>query len=130
MRLMKTDLQFTAVLEAIMKIRLGLLSVLVVLAPGADALRAQEPDGIFPFEYETIRLDNGLKAYLIHAGAPGQVAYVSLVRTGARDEVEEGRTGFAHFFEHMMFRGTAKYPDYDGVTERMGAARNAGTTTT
>ena len=110
-----------------MKIRLGLLSVFAVLAQGAGALLAQESNGIFPFEYETVRLDNGLKVYLIHAGAPGQVAYVSLVRTGARDEVEEGKTGFAHFFEHMMFRGTEKYPDYDGVTERMGAARNAGT---
>jgi zinc protease len=48
-----------------------------------------------------------------------------MVRTGARDEVEEGKTGFAHFFEHMMFRGTKKYPNYDGITESVGAARNA-----
>jgi zinc protease len=47
------------------------------------------------------------------------------VRTGSRDEVEPGRSGFAHFFEHMMFRGTEKYPNYDGVTSSMGAARNA-----
>jgi zinc protease len=49
------------------------------------------------------------------------------VRTGARDEVEEGRTGYAHFFEHMMFRGTERYPNYDEVTSRIGAARNAST---
>jgi zinc protease len=48
-----------------------------------------------------------------------------MVRTGSRDEVEAGKSGFAHFFEHMMFRGTEKYPDYDGVTSRLGAARNA-----
>jgi zinc protease len=72
-------------------------------------------------------LDNGLRVYLVHAGSPGMLAYASVVRTGARDEVEEGVTGFAHFFEHMMFRGTEKYPNYDGVTESFGAARNANT---
>jgi zinc protease len=59
------------------------------------------------------------------AARPGQIAYVSMVRTGSRDEVEPGRSGFAHFFEHMMFRGTEKYPTYDAVTAAMGAARNA-----
>jgi zinc protease len=34
--------------------------------------------------------------------------HVNMVRTGSRDEVEPGRSGFAHFFEHMMFRGTER----------------------
>ncbi|HEX9887322.1 MAG TPA: pitrilysin family protein [Longimicrobiales bacterium] len=97
------------------------LSTLLLPAPS----HAQDQDGIFPFPWERMDLDNGLRAYLIRAGAPDQIAYVSMVRTGARDEVEEGRTGYAHFFEHMMFRGTDKYPNYDGVTESIGAARNA-----
>jgi zinc protease len=82
---------------------------------------------VFPFPYEAIELDNGLRAYLIKAGAPGQLAYMSIVRTGSRDEVEPGRSGFAHFFEHMMFRGTEKYPHYDEETTKMGAFRNAST---
>ena len=82
-------------------------------------------DSVFPFETRLVTLDNGLHAYLIRAGAPGEVAFVSNVRTGSRDEVEEGRTGYAHFFEHMMFRGTEKYPDYDEATSSIGAARNA-----
>ncbi len=97
------------------------LTILLAAAGTADAQR----DRIFPFDYQVLRLDNGFTAYLIQAGAPGQIAYVSMVRTGSRDEVEEGKSGFAHFFEHMMFRGTEKYPDYDGVTAAMGAARNA-----
>jgi zinc protease len=102
----------------------GLLAVLAVAViawnrPAADG------GGIFPFEYEQVRLENGFTAYLIDAGAPGQIAFVTMVRTGSRDEVEPGRSGFAHFFEHMMFRGTEKYPDYDGMTSRIGAARNA-----
>ena len=84
-----------------------------------------EEKKIFPFEYRQIQLENGFKAYLIKAGAPGQIAYVTVVRTGARDEWEPGRSGYAHFFEHMMFRGTAKYPFYDEITSRMGAMRNA-----
>jgi zinc protease len=53
-----------------------------------------------------------------------------MVRTGSRDEVEPGRSGFAHFFEHMMFRGTERYPDYDGVTSSMGAAGTRSRATT
>ena len=97
------------------------------LCLAAASAPAQSGTDIFPFETRTFELDNGLLTYLVHAGSPGMLAYVSVVRTGAREEVEEGVTGFAHFFEHMMFRGTEKYPNYDGVTESFGAARNANT---
>ncbi len=103
-----------------MKLMIGVAFLLAL----AGSAAAQQEEGIFPFDYRLVELENGFKAYLIKAGAPGQIAYVSMVRTGSRDEVEEGKSGFAHFFEHMMFRGTDKYPDYDGVTSSMGAARN------
>ena len=53
-----------------------------------------------------------------------------MVRTGSRNEVEPGFSGYAHFFEHMMFRGTAKYPTdaYNDVIKRLGADSNAFTT--
>jgi len=102
-----------------------LLKLALVLALAAPAAAQQGSDGIFPFEYQMVQLDNGFKAYLIDAGAPNQIAYVSMVRTGSRDEYEPGKSGFAHFFEHMMFRGTEKYPNYDAATTEMGAARNA-----
>ena len=100
-----------------------LLTMLLSGLPAAAG--AQATEGIFPFPYHMVRLDNGFTAYVIPAGAPGQIAFVSMVRTGSRDEVEPGKSGFAHFFEHMMFRGTERYPNYDGVTAAMGAARNA-----
>lgn len=50
-----------------------------------------------------------------------------MVRTGSRDEWEPGKSGFAHFFEHMMFRGTEKYPNYDQVISEIGAKANAWT---
>jgi zinc protease len=102
-------------------------AAIVVAAVSGPPARAQQPSRTFPFPYETFVLENGFRTYLIKAGAPGQIAYVSIVRTGSRDEVEPGKSGFAHFFEHMMFRGTEKYPNYDAETTKMGAFRNAST---
>jgi zinc protease len=101
-------------------ILLPLLGLMLLNSPGAEKKT-------FPFSYKLVQLENGFKAYLIKAGAPGQIAFVTVVRTGARDEPEPGRSGYAHFFEHMMFRGTAKYPNYDDVTSKIGAMRNAST---
>jgi zinc protease len=52
------------------------------------------------------------------------------VKTGSRNEVEPGKSGFAHFFEHMMFRGTKAYPPekYQAIVTRSGASQNAYTT--
>ena len=52
------------------------------------------------------------------------------VQTGSRNEVEKGKSGFAHFFEHMMFRGTEKYPSdaYTNMLKNAGASTNAYTT--
>ncbi len=94
-----------------------------------SAAGAGQEGKIFPFDYKLVQLPNGFKAYLIKTDSAGQISYVTVVRTGAREEWEPGRTGFAHFFEHMMFRGTEKYPDYDAITTRIGAFRNASTST-
>ena len=85
---------------------------------------------IFPYTYTREVLPNGLTVYMIPMESPGLVAYYSIVRTGSRDEVERGKSGFAHFFEHMMFRGTKKYPGnvYDSLLTGIGASRNAYTT--
>lgn len=101
---------------------LGLLPI--ALAQTASAAT------IFPYPYQQETLPNGLKAIVIPMTSPGLVAYYSVVRTGSRDEVEPGKSGFAHFFEHMMFRGTKKYPgpEYDRIVTGMGAHSNAATT--
>lgn len=93
------------------------------------AVTAQDGQRVFPFDYETVELKNGFRAYLVTAPTPGQIAVVSFARVGGRDEVDPGKSGFAHFFEHMMFSGTRRYPDYDGETTKMGAFRNASTST-
>ncbi len=92
----------------------------LLLAPAARA-------EIFPYPTRVETLDNGLKVIVVPMSSGGLVSYWSIVRTGARDEVEPGRTGFAHFFEHMMYRGTEKYPAevYNGITTKIGADTNA-----
>jgi len=107
-----------------------LLTVLVgmlILATAGSAIPAGK---VFPYTYEVKKLDNGLTVILIPMESPGLVAYYSIVRTGSRDEWEPGHSGFAHLFEHMMFRGTEKFPGpvYDSLMTAMGANANAYTT--
>jgi zinc protease len=85
---------------------------------------------IIPFPTETQTLPNGLTTVVVPMPSDGLVAYWSIVRTGSRDEYEEGRTGFAHFFEHMMFRGTERFPSeaYNRIITTIGADANAYTT--
>lgn len=93
-------------------------------------LKADKEDSFFPYNVHKKVLENGLTVYAIPSPTQGIVSFYSIVRTGARDEWEDGYSGFAHFFEHMMFRGTKKYPGnvYDSLTIAMGANANAYTT--
>jgi zinc protease len=86
-----------------------------------------EAAGIFPYKYTEYALDNGLRVVLIPMQGSGTISYYSVVRTGSRDEYEPGHSGFAHFFEHMMFRGTKTYPGnvYDSLITSLGADANA-----
>ena len=83
--------------------------------------------GIIPYEAHVETLDNGLKVIVMPMEGTGLVAYWSIARVGSRDEVEEGRSGFAHFFEHMMFRGTENFPAarYNEVLTSIGANGSA-----
>ena len=88
---------------------------------------ASQAEDIFPFPVHQQTLENGLNTVVIPYDSPGTIAFYLVVRSGSRDEVEEGHSGFAHFFEHMMFRGTENYSsdDYNDVLKRMGADTNA-----
>jgi zinc protease len=49
------------------------------------------------------------------------------VNTGSRNEIEPGKSGFAHLFEHLMFRGTEKFSAeaYNQALKNAGADSNA-----
>lgn len=114
--------------------RQGLVLVfLALLAPRALSQEAKpkpQAEPIFPYRTKATTLDNGLTVYSVPFDSPGVLAYYTVVRTGSRNEIEPGLSGFAHFFEHMMFRGTEKYPqdEYQRVVKALGADANAFTT--
>jgi zinc protease len=67
------------------------------------------------------RLENGLTLLVLEDHTFPLVSVQMLYRVGARNEVT-GRTGLAHFLEHMAFRATESFPD----TEVVSAIYNAG----
>ena len=84
---------------------------------------------IFPYPIYQNKLANGLNVVTVPFDSPGLAAFYIVVRVGSRNEVEQGVTGFAHFFEHMMFRGTDNYSreEYNAVLKMTGASANANT---
>ncbi len=106
--------------------QLVLLSLIPMLIAGT-AVAGPPAERFFPYAFEDYTLDNGFNSVLIPMKGSGLVAYYTVVRTGSRDEWEPGKSGFAHFFEHMMFRGTEKYPadEYNRLVSEMGADANA-----
>src|SRR5690348_3269259 len=83
--------------------------VTATVAAQSASTAAPQPKA-FPYEMTETKLDNGLRVVVIPTGTGGMFALYGVVGTGSRDEVEAGHSGFAHFFEHMMFRGTKKFP--------------------
>jgi zinc protease len=85
---------------------------------------------IFPYDYKVVELENGLKVVSIPLPNPNIISYYTIVRSGSRNEIEPGKSGFAHFFEHMMFKGTENMSpeEYDNFLSEIGAGTNAYTT--
>src|SRR4249920_2955005 len=85
---------------------------------------------LLPFRATETTLANGLRVIVVPTGFPNLVSLQIPVLTGSRNEVEPGKSGFAHFFEHMMFRGTPTLtPDqYNAIITQAGARQNAYTT--
>ncbi len=104
---------------------------LLALAAGPIVTPAVAQDSrIFPYETHVRDLDNGLRVIVVPTDYPEIVSLYIPVSVGSRNEVEPGKSGFAHFFEHMMFRGTEAYPTerYREALKNAGADQNAYTT--
>jgi zinc protease len=85
---------------------------------------------IFPYPYVQEDLPNGLRLITIPTDYPNIVSIFIVVGAGSRNEIEPGKSGFAHLFEHLMFRGTPEFPPdkYQATLTDAGAASNAFTT--
>jgi zinc protease len=89
-------------------------------ATAADSAAPKPPD----LAVEAYALSNGLKVALHRDPLIPHVTVVVAYHVGSKNE-KAGRTGFAHFFEHMMFRGTKNVPNYDIPLQEAGATSNA-----
>lgn len=100
---------------------------LAALACAMPAAMAATANDLLPFKATEKTLPNGLKIIVVPTGFPNIVSVQIPVQTGSRNEVEPGKSGFAHFFEHVMFRGTKQYPPekYQQIITRAGARQNA-----
>jgi zinc protease len=108
----------------------GSLAALAISVPAfAEPAAKPAPAGsdVLPFKALEKQLPNGLKVIVVPTGFPNLVSVTIPVQTGSRNEVEPGKSGFAHFFEHMMFRGTKAYPPekYQDIITKAGARQNA-----
>jgi zinc protease len=82
---------------------------------------------IFPYSYKIDDFPNGLRLVTIPTSYPNLVALYIVVGVGSRNEVEAGKSGYAHFFEHLMFRGSENFTaaQRDDILKRAGADANA-----
>ena len=111
------------VMESCGKICLG---GLLGLALVATAAAAADLDVEIP--YESFTLDNGL-TLIVHEDHKAPIVAVNIwYHVGSKNE-KLGRTGFAHFFEHLMFNGSENFDDdYFQIMARIGATDLNGTT--
>src|SRR5215470_5839567 len=105
----------------------ALLLFLPVLAPAADAglppgvQRATSVEGVTEY-----RLSNGLKILLIPDRSIDTMTVNVTYLVGSRQE-GYGETGMAHLLEHLMFRGTKRFPTIKSAYQQRGVRYNGST---
>ncbi|MCF8267962.1 MAG: insulinase family protein, partial [Ignavibacteriales bacterium] len=79
-------------------------------------------------EFEQYKLDNGLNVILHQDNSTPIVAVTIMYHVGSKNE-DPKRTGFAHFFEHLMFEGSKNIDrgGYDKIVQKAGGTLNANT---
>jgi zinc protease len=106
------------------------------LAPAPATATAPTQAGVpasssfFPYPVHKKTLPNGLDVIVLPMHEFKDVlSYNTMVLVGSRNEVEQGKSGLAHLFEHILFRHRweGKEGGYDAAVNRMGAFNNAST---
>ncbi|MDR5590242.1 pitrilysin family protein [Christiangramia sp. SM2212] len=108
-----------------------LLLASVFLISGSLLSQTGDPSNLeseFKIDYEKFTLDNGLEVILHEDHSDPIVAVATMMHVGSNRE-KPGKTGFAHFFEHMSFNDSENVPV--GANRKMipewGGSRNGGT---
>lgn len=111
------------------------LSSLVYAAETSEAPKATQEKvldssksvaDLIRFPVEKLTLDNGLTVLLHEDHSAPIISFHQWFKVGSKNE-KPGRTGLAHFFEHLMFKGTSKYPNrvMDRLIQANGGSNNA-----
>jgi len=105
---------------------LGLLSAVAVARAAETGTPAATATAIPPMVYQHRTLSNGLNIYSVEDHSSPTIAIQVWYHVGAKDD-PAGRSGFAHLFEHIMFKGNKdmKPEMMDRLTEDIGGANNA-----
>src|SRR5947207_10155317 len=106
-----------------------IITVAVLLGLPIVTTAQQKETQLFPYKYTMDDLENGLRLVTVPTDYPNMVALYIVVQAGSRNEVEPGKSGYAHLFEHLMFRGSENYTSEQGdsILKRAGAESNAST---
>jgi zinc protease len=105
----------------------SLLSAIALLTVSARDLSAQTVTAAAP---ATFSLPNGLRVVVIPDHRTPVVTQMIWYKVGSADETA-GKSGLAHFLEHLMFKGTAKHPagEFSNTVLKIGGNENAFTAT-
>lgn len=100
--------------------------VATAVVPAAADVSSDQVEKAVQFPVEKYELQNGLTVILVPDSTIPEVSVQTWYRVGSKDE-KVGRTGLAHFFEHMMFKGTPKFPKetFNNFLNSKGADKNA-----
>jgi zinc protease len=108
-----------------LKFLFAVIGLLAIAAGLGTVSRAQTMPRV---NYRDRTLANGLRVLTVEDHASPTVAIQVWYKVGSKDD-PEGRSGFAHLFEHMLFKGTKNMKDemMDRLTEDVGGINNAST---
>lgn len=115
--------------------RTFILAIAAILTLGSCASAPQAPAQqgagaleVAPLEYTFRELPNGLRVYAMPDPNTANVSVQVWYQVGSKDD-PVGRSGFAHLFEHIMFKSTRNMPPeaFDRFTEDVGGFNNAST---
>jgi len=112
--------------QSVKFLRAAFCLVLLSAFARAEDPPAKPPIGVPPMEFKHFTLPNGLEVYAVEDHDTPIVAVQVWYHVGSKDD-PPGRSGFAHMFEHMMFKGNENLtPDaFDNLTENIGGQNNA-----
>src|ERR1017187_8141681 len=116
--------------QVVALILLPLMAAAATPATKTGSASAAKASDVLPLRPVEKTLPNGLRVIVVSTSFPNIVSLQIPVQTGSRNEVEPGQSGFAPFFEHMMFRGPEADPPekHQDIVTRSGPRQNAYTT--